>query len=42
MYYPPHLQVGVARHEEEVVVHKLLAHLLVHAGEGVVVAGEVT
>merc|ERR1719507_1603573 len=28
-----HLQVGVARHEEEVVVHKLLAHLLVHAGE---------
>ena len=37
-----HLQVGVARHEEEVVVHQLLAHLLVHPRQRVVVAGEVT
>jgi len=36
------LQVGVTRHEEEVVVDELLAGRLVHAGQGVVGAGEVT
>jgi len=35
-------QVAITRHEEEVVVDQLLADLLVHAGEGVVGAGEVT
>jgi len=33
------LQVGVTRHEQEMVIDQLLADLLVHAGEGVVVAG---
>jgi len=35
------LQVGVTRHEEEMVIDELLAGGLVHAGEGVVVASEV-
>ncbi len=35
-------QVLVSRHEEEVVINKLLAGLLLHAKERVVVAGEVT
>merc|ERR1712012_1517587 len=35
------LQVPVARDEEEVVVHKLLANLLVHSGQGVVVTSKV-
>lgn len=35
-------QVAIAGHEEEVVVDQLLTDLLVHAGEGVVGAGEVT
>jgi len=35
------LQVGVTRHEEEVVVDQLLADLLVHASEWVVGAGQV-
>jgi hypothetical protein len=37
-----HLQVGVTRHEEEVVVDELLAGFLVHASQGVVVTGQVT
>jgi len=36
-----HLEVGVAGHEEEVVIDQLLADLLVHASQGVVVAGQV-
>ena len=36
------LQVGISRHEEEVVINELLPDLLIHAGEGVVAAGEVT
>lgn len=36
------LQVGVARHEEEVVIDELLPDGLIHASEGIVVAGEVT
>jgi len=36
-----HLQVGIAGHEEEVIVDQLLADLLVHAGQGVVVASQV-
>jgi len=36
-----YLQVGVTRHEEEMVIDELLAGGLVHAGEGVVVASEV-
>jgi len=36
------LQVGVTRHEEEVVIDKLLADLLVHASEGVVGTSQVT
>jgi len=36
------LQVGVTRHEEEVVVDKLLADLLVHASQGVVGTSQVT
>jgi len=35
------LQVGVTRHEEEMVIDQLLADLLVHAGQGVVVASQV-
>ena len=35
------LQVGVAGHEEEVVVNELLAGLLVHAGQRVVATSEV-
>jgi len=37
-----HLQVGVTGHEEEMVIDQLLADLLVHASQGVVVAGQVT
>ncbi len=37
-----HLQVGVARHEQEVVIDQLLADGLLHAGEGVVLASKVT
>jgi len=36
------LQVGVTRHEEEVVIDQLLANLLVHASEWVVGASQVT
>merc|ERR1712110_1119428 len=36
------LEVGVARDEEEVVVNRLLPHLLVHAGEREVGASKVT
>jgi len=36
------LQVGVTRHEEEVVIDKLLADLLVHASEWVVGTSQVT
>merc|ERR1712142_764592 len=36
------LQVGVTGHEEEMVIDQLLAHLLVHASQAVVVAGQVT
>jgi len=36
-----HLQVGIAGHEEEVIVDQLLADLLVHAGQGVVAASQV-
>jgi len=36
------LQVGVTRHEEEMVIDELLADLLVHAGERVVGARQVT
>jgi len=36
------LQVGVTRHEEEVVVDELLADLLVHASQGVVGTSQVT
>merc|ERR1719347_2047963 len=35
-------EVAVSRHEEEVVIDKLLADLLVHASEGVVGASKVT
>jgi len=35
------LQVGVTRHEEEVVIDQLLADLLIHAGEGVVVSSKI-
>ncbi len=37
-----HLQVRVSRHEEEVVIDQLLADLLVHAGQRVVAASQVT
>ena len=36
-----HLEVGISGHEEEVVIHQLLADLLAHAGEGEVSAGQV-
>lgn len=36
------LKVAITRHEEEVVINELLADLLVHASQGVVVASEVT
>ena len=36
------LQVGVTRHEEEVIVNELLTDLLVHSSQWVVVASEVT
>jgi len=36
------LQVWITRHEEEMVIDQLLADLLVHASQGVVVAGQVT
>jgi len=36
-----HLQVGIARHEEEVIVDQLLADLLVHASQGIVVASQI-
>lgn len=35
-------KVGITRHEEEVIVNELLADLLVHASQGVVVTGQVT
>ena len=35
-------KVWIARHEEEVIVNELLAGLLIHASQGVVVASEVT
>ena len=37
-----HLEVGVSRHEEEVVIDQLLPDLLTHAGEGEVGAGQVS
>ena len=37
----PHLEVGIPGHEEEVIVHELLPDGLLHAGEGVVGAGQV-
>jgi len=36
-----HLQVGIARHEEEVIIDQLLADLLIHASQGIVVARQV-
>jgi len=36
------LQVGISGHEEEVVVDELLADLLIHASQGVVVASKIT
>ena len=36
------LQVGVTRHEEEVVIHKLLTNTLIHSSEGIVLASQVT
>jgi len=36
------LEVGIARHEQEVVVNELLADLLVHASQCVVVSGKIT
>jgi len=36
------LQVGVTRHEEEMVIDQLLADLLVHASQSVVVASQIT
>ena len=40
-FFFPHLEVAVPGHEEEVVVDELLADGLVHAGQGVVGAGQV-
>merc|ERR1719458_1392683 len=40
--HPGNSEVGVARHEEEVVVNQLLTNLLVHPTERVVGAGKVT
>ena len=37
-----YLQVGVTRHEEEMVIDELLADLLIHTGQGVVGTGQVT
>ena len=37
-----YLQVGVSRHKEEMVIDQLLADLLIHAGQRVVVARQVT
>jgi len=36
------LQVGVTRHEEEMVIDELLADLLIHTGQGVVGTSQVT
>jgi len=36
------LQVGITRHEEEMVIDQLLADLLVHASQSVVVASQIT
>ena len=36
------LQVGISGHEQEVIVDELLADLLVHAGQGVVVTSKIT
>jgi len=36
------LQVGVTRHEQEMVINELLADLLVHSSQSIVVASEVT
>jgi len=35
-------EISISRHEEEMIVDKLLSHVLSHAGEGVVGASEVT
>ena len=35
------LQVGIARHEEEMVINQLLAGALIHASQGVVFAGKI-
>jgi hypothetical protein len=37
-----HLQVRVPGHEEEVVIHKLLADLLIHASERIVLSSKIT
>jgi len=36
------LQVGISGHEEEVVIDQLLADLLVHASQGVVLTSKIT
>jgi hypothetical protein len=35
------LQIWVSRHEEEVVINKLLANLLIHASQRVIVASKI-
>jgi len=40
-YFGPNLQVAVPGHEEEVIVDELLADGLLHAQQGVVLAGQV-
>ena len=37
-----HLEVGVSGHEEEVIIHQLLAHRLSHPGERKVGPGQVS
>ena len=37
-----YLQVGISRHEEEVIIDQLLSDLLVHASQWVVVSGKIT
>jgi len=37
-----HSEVGITRHEEEVIVDELLADLLVHASQGEVLSSEIT
>jgi hypothetical protein len=36
------LEIWVSRHEEEVVIHKLLTDLLIHASQRVIVASKIT